>query len=291
VHAPREPLALPGIDHAPATLSRLGLDEIDRAAMLAARPSPTGTPYLWWRLERAYRQLVTRIGTLDGRLRWADPPTPYLYPWAMVAALPHTRAYHRALGVPDDVSWATLGDLGRQLALGRRVRGRPGILFAGWLTPHFRGLLYQLGRLQYQRFSYEDQPVLDLHIPATGPLNPDAVDGSLNAARAFFARHFPDTTYRYAHCNSWLLDPQLAGYLPAHANIVAFQRRFTLLPVPDERPDDDLAVLEFVFLRERKPLQDNELGTLPQRTALQRAIVTHLAAGRHWYFRPGWFQL
>jgi hypothetical protein len=38
-------------------------------------------------------------------------------------------------------------------------------------------------------------------------------------------------------------------------------------------------------------LIDNELGSLPQRTALERAIVTHLQAGRHWYFRPGRFRL
>jgi hypothetical protein len=293
-------LRLPGLAAGAEVLARLGLDEADRAAMLAARPNPDGTPYLWWRLERAYRQLSGRIGQLDERVRWNDRPAPYLYPWALVAALPLVRSYHTTVGVPDDISWATLADLGRQLAIGRLVYGRPGLPSAGWLVPHFRGLLYQLGRLQYQRVgdvrtvwrdAPEVGPVLDIHIPATGPLAPSTVDGSLAMAREFFARYFPDFRPRYGYCNSWLLDPQLAGYLPESANIVAFQRRFDLLPVPDDKPDDDLAVLEFVFHRERKPLRHKELDTLPQRTTLERAVVAHLRAGRHWYFRPGWFPL
>jgi GNAT domain-containint protein/N-acyltransferase family protein len=293
-------MTLPDTDRAAALLDRLGLDEADRAAMLAARPSPGGTPFLWWRLERAYRQLVTRIGELDVWLHWPRLPAPYLYPWALACALPEVLDYHAGLGVPAEVSRATFADVGRHLAIGRRVRGRPGLLTPGWLTPHFRGVLFQLGRLQYIRVGdmarlWHDTgltgPGLDLHIPAIGPLNPPAVEASLTTAVSFFRKHFPDTTNRYAWCNSWLLDPQLAEYLPGNANIVAFQRRFQLLPARPDRPDDDLAVLEFVFLRERTPLRPGELDRLPQDTALHRAIVTHLRAGRHWYFRPGWLAL
>jgi len=293
-------MTLPGPAQAAALLDRLGLAEADRAAMLAARPSPAGTPFQWWRLERARRQLVTGLGQLDGWLHWPPLRAPYLYPWALLGALPEVLDYHAGLGIPAEVSWATFADLGRHLALGRRVTGRPGLLSPGWLTPHFRGVLFHLGRLQYLRVGdvarlWHDTdltgPALDIHIPATGALSPPVVDASLDHATAFFRKHFPDTAYRYAWCNSWLLDPQLVGYLSGDANIVAFQRRFRLLPPEPEQPDDDLAVLEFVFLRERKPLHPGELDRLPQETALQRAIVTHLRAGRHWYFRPGWLAL
>jgi hypothetical protein len=278
-------------------LARLGIDEIDRAAMLAARPTPDGTPYQWWRLEHAHRQLATRTGTLDERVTWPDRPTPYLYPWALVSVLPQLLDYHREHGVPDEVSWATCADLGRQLALGRRVRARPGLVSPGWLTAHFRGLLYHVGRLQYLRIGdlstlWPDgpaEPALDLHIPATGPLAPQACEDSLARAEKLFASCFPEIRPRYAYCHSWLLDPQLAEYLPAKSNIVAFQRRFHLLPTRPGVPDDDLTVLQFVFERDRTPLQPGELDALPQQTALQRAIVTHLKYGRHWHFRPGWF--
>jgi hypothetical protein len=293
-------VALPAPDEATALLARLGLTDTDRAAMLAARPDPDGTPFRWWRLERTHRELVRRIGQLDGWFDgwfgWPVGPDPYLYPWVFVSVLPRVRDYHRRHGVPDAVSWATLADLGRHLARHRRVCGRPGLLNVRWLIPHFRGLLYQLGRLQYQRVgdlravwrpAPRAEPVLDVHIPATGPLNPALVEASLDAAVGFFARHFPTPRFRSAWCNSWLLDPQLARYLPESSNILAFQRRFELVPVPDDRPDDDLAVLEFVFERDRTPLRPHDLDRLPQRTSLERAVVTHLRAGGHWYFRPG----
>jgi hypothetical protein len=291
---------LPDPAETPALLARLGLAEADRAAMLAARPSRGGTPLKWRRLRRLRRELTRGIGELDERLHWPRLPAPHLYPWVYVSALPEVLAYHASLGIPAEVSWATFADLGRQLAWGRSVSGRPGLLTPDWLTRHFRGILFHLGRLHYLRASdptrlypYTDLtgPTLDLHIPASGRLDPRAIDDSLASAVQFFRRHFPDTTYRYAWCNSWLLDPHLPGYLPPSANIVAFQRRFRLLRTEPEQPPDDLAVLEFVFRRERTPIRPGELDRLPQDTGLQRAIVTHLKAGRHWYFTPGWFEL
>ena len=91
-------------------------------------------------------------------------------------------------------------------------------------------------------------------------------------------------------CNSWLLDDQLARYLPEDSNILGFQRRFR---VPDEAPvsDGDLTILKFVFDRPETPLRPGELDALPQRTTLERAVVGHLRDGGHWYSRAGWYDL
>jgi hypothetical protein len=126
-------------------------------------------------------------------------------------------------------------------------------------------------------------PCLGTHIPETGPLTPEACDASFRRAREFFARHFPEESYPIATCGSWLLDPQLAEYLPATSNIMRFQRRFHLTPVSW---DADREIVEFVF-RRSKP----QLDELPQETTLQRAIVQHLRAGRHWFGRSGWLEL
>ena len=76
---------------------------------------------------------------------------PYVAVCVFVAALPRTRAYHHERGVPADVSRRTLADLGRNMAFHRRRRGRGGVEVPQWLTRHFRGELYQLGRLQFER--------------------------------------------------------------------------------------------------------------------------------------------
>ncbi|GAB3841831.1 hypothetical protein GCM10029963_13790 [Micromonospora andamanensis] len=191
------------------------------------------------------------------------------------------REYHRDHAIPDTVSWVTLADLGRNLAIDRRMNREGWSVMQSWLTLHVRGSVYELGRLQHHRGG----AAIDLHIPDSGPLTPEAVEASLDEARVFFPRHFPDEHYTSFACGSWLLDPQLREYLPEDANIVRFQRRFELEPYQEpEGLDADVEVLRFVFRTLTTPLDQ-----LPRDTALQRAVVDHLKAGRHWQWRRGSF--
>jgi hypothetical protein len=198
----------------------------------------------------------------------------YFYVHVFLAALPAVRAQHAALGIPDHISRATLADLGNKMAIFRRTHGVGGLDRQSWLSRHFRGTLYRLGRLQFDMLG----PDLDVHIPEDGPLDPAGCDESFGAARPFFARYFGNT-YRSAICRSWLLDDQLAEYLPETSNIIRFQRRFR---ATGQVEDGDHDILEFVFRR-----HPDDLGELPQRTGLQRAIVAHLQAGRHWRITSG----
>ncbi|MER7701425.1 acyltransferase domain-containing protein [Kitasatospora sp. NPDC097605] len=210
-----------------------------------------------------------------------------------VALAPCTRAHHRALGVPPEVTRSTLADLGRQLVVSR-WRGHAGLGNPRWLTLHFRGELFQLGRLQFQRrrpagadaaaAAVGGEWSLQVHIPDhCGPLSPEACERALDRARAFFPRHFPGEPYRSAHVFSWLLDPQLAAYLPEGSNIIRFQRRFAPLVRPDQPPvPEDPNPLRYVFGDVERPLE-----SLPRDTAVQRALVDHLRAGGHWYVCGG----
>lgn len=65
--------------------------------------------------------------------------------YVFIAALPYVRAYHRELGIPDDVSRRTLADLGRHVSVHHRRLGTPGLLFPWWIALHFHGELFQLG--------------------------------------------------------------------------------------------------------------------------------------------------
>lgn len=202
-------------------------------------------------------------------------PGPYFHVHAFLAALPQTRRFHEARGISEEVSRATLSDLSLKLA---EQDGRA-LTKHQWLSRHFQGSLYRLGRLQFERTLVDGEPVLEIHIPGDGPLTPTACDKSFAQAVGFFAKHFPEEQYRRAVCHSWLLDEQLNDYLAADANILDFQRRFELT---GEQAAADEDVLNFVFgyLADR--------SRLPQQTTLQRAIVSHLANGNHWYQRTGW---
>jgi hypothetical protein len=292
---PAVPVELPDDAAADELMRQLGVRDDDRADILAARPT---APELLWLHERCCAQLADGIDGEPGMLPWQALPESYgatgrfFYVWVFLSALPAIREWHAARGVTDAESWEILGDVGRQVAVHRRIFGVSGLHTHRWLTLHFRGLIFSFGRLQFERqrswvavpekFDVGDR-VLSVHIPETGPLSPSACDESFAAAVAFYERVFPEEAYEFAVCLSWLMDPQLADVLPAESNIVRFLRRFT---TTGHRRDGDAAVLEFIFRYVGK-----DLDGLPQETALQRAIVSHLRAGNHWQAVTAWVAL
>ncbi len=304
---PANPVVIPEGSELVQTLLRLSVVHEDIDTLLALRPAPEGDPEIWWLLERSVEALIRRMGVVD---EWVKiPPLPeslgplhrWFFVYVFVAALPYVRAFHRERGIPDDVSWATLADLGRQMAVYRKRTGRSGFDDPVWITLHFTGAIYQLGRIQFERVrlgntigraisavdaSYgPDSPALSVHIPGYyGPFTPAACDASFAGAASFFAAHFPDERYEIGVCHSWLLDEQLAGYLPETSNIVRFQRRFHQALTLD---DNDGSTLRFVFGLET----DLPLGDYPQRTTLERAAIAHIRAGRHWHGGVGWLRL
>ncbi|MFI6481864.1 acyltransferase domain-containing protein [Nonomuraea sp. NPDC050663] len=219
---------------------------------------------------------------------------PYFYVHVYLETLPHARAYHRERGVPDEISWATLRDLGRHMAIYRRRHDAPGLNAPWWPQLHFRGMLYQLGRLQFERAELGEtiaagikdlphragDPVLSVHIPDfLGPMSPRACDDSFARAKAFFAAHFPEEEHSLAVCFSWLLDRQLGAYLPG-SNIAAFQDRFReAYSVPGN------GLIPFIYGRDLPP------DELPRRTALEKAVADHLAAGGSWHLTAGYAPL
>jgi hypothetical protein len=298
--APHGPVPLPARADAPALLERLRLAPEDAAALLANWPSEDWLPELTWLLERVYALVHADLGGA----RWLapgpalpatlGPASAYLYAYVYLALVPAVRAYHAAHDVPDEVSWATLADLGRHLASDRLMAGAARAAKVSWLTFHVRGGLYELGRLQFQRGTIPaelaapaglsaDGHALSVHIPSSGPLTPEACAASFARARPFFERCFPEEDYCVAYCDSWLLDPQLAEYLDADSNIVRFQRSFELV---DGSSDARFDVMRFVFHTVSTPLEE-----LTPSTTLERAIVAHLEAGREWYVRQGWLRL
>lgn len=294
--------ALPGPEPAdPPTgppehaLAELGLPPDEIAEALRELPAVTRLPELRWLADRCRRRLAAAHGDLDPlpawpALRGTDAAARYFYLAVFLAALPDLRAYHAAHGVPAGVTAETLSDVGEKVALHRRTHGTGGLDKPNWFTFHFRGILYSLGRLQFHRRVLGSpagdhpggSPALATHIPESGPLSPDACDASFDRAAPFFARHF-GVDYRVATCTSWLMDPQLAEYLPAGSNILRFQRRFQ--PRGRTLPGDH-DIVEFVFRR-----VDADLDALPQNSTLRRAVVAHLRAGRHWDVRTGWLEL
>ncbi|MER6129648.1 acyltransferase domain-containing protein [Streptomyces sp. NPDC001795] len=299
--------ALPDADELPEVLLDLSVPHEDINELVALRARLGDDPEAMALLARCVARFVRDMGEIGKG--WEPPPFPecagplgrVFHVYVFVAALPYVRAYHRERGVPQEVSRRTLADLGRHVAVHRRRRGTGGLLFPWWISLHFHGELFQLGRLQFQRARLGQRtgravaaagkgagpgdPCLSLHIPDfSGPLSPSACERSLGLAREFFARHYPEERYEIAVCHSWLLDPQLKRYLPPESNIIRFQDRFELAHV-ETTPDDGVPV-GFVFGDPELPVEE-----LPRRSGVERAVGDHLRAGGHWYGGHGWFAL
>ncbi|WP_405934914.1 acyltransferase domain-containing protein [Streptomyces longwoodensis] len=184
-------------------------EDIDTAVRLGRRV--TDDPRALACLERSVALLVQDMGEVRAPVDLPAYPgsceaTARHFPlYVFAAALPHVRAYHRELGVPEEISRHTLADVGRGVAKHRRRHGTGGLLKPRWLHLHFHGELYQLGRLQFQRTrlgswtgdavaaaglpARPGDPALGVHVPDfLGPLTPEACDRSVALARAFFAR-------------------------------------------------------------------------------------------------------
>lgn len=303
VGQPDQPIALPAGDDLVAGLLELAVPHEDIDPLVALVPD---SAELTWVLERCAYSLVEHMGRIE-----APPPFPaipdslgpisrYFYVYVFLAAAPYVREYHRSLGISEEISRRTLRDLGRNMAVYRRGHENGGLDTILWLRRHFRGVLYDLGRLQFERarlhprtgsavrdagFRYgTGDPHLGIHIPAfSGPLSVRSCGAAIDRAREFFPRYFPDEKYRIATCHSWLLDEQLAEYLPAGSNILRFQERFRTAYIPEDADDDAML---FVFGRPDAPLD-----TLPRDTTVQRAIIDHQLGGRHWHGGAGWFEL
>ncbi|TCC49073.1 acyltransferase [Kribbella capetownensis] len=299
---PRDEVDVPVADTGLTHLLRLGVPAQDAAEIVAGLSELQRNPALSWLVRRCAQRTVADMGGFRPGGSWPALPDAwgrYFYVYVFLAVLPHVRAYHQQRGIPDDISWATLAALGSAVESHRQRLGTGGMDAPFWIDLHFRGGIYLLGRLGFNRGdlgflapavqaaglpAHESDPALGVHAAPTGPLDPVACDASFALATEFFARHFPEETYRLARCGSWILDEQLTEYLPADSNIIRFQRRFHLTP---ETHDGDADILSRIF----QASPDTDLATLPRRTTLQRAVIDHLRAGRHWNIGFGWLEL
>ncbi len=296
-----------------AQLRRLRIADIDLAPLLEAVSALRARADWRSAFAAAADEITAQVGQIDSTAP-LSPPTAEIGElrgrfWTLVfaATADAVHAWHAQRGIADDVSWATLADLGRHVAQHRRRTGQTGLSTEWWLTLHWRGALYELGRLQFNMYPLKTgpggplfwysnaelaempaefqvgAPVLGVHIPAGSQLDPAECDAAFAHAADFFPRHFPRLASRIATCTSWMLDEQLADYLPADSNIIRFQRRFTMLPGALEPYNE---IFNWVF--DRIPASMNELDP---RTRLEHAVVEHVHAGKQWHLRTGWVAL
>jgi len=267
----------------------LGIAEEDRDDCVALLADTTDDAAVMQVLDA----LARSFGTFDEVT--VQEPTSRELVWlkAFLLLTPTVVEWHRARGIPEAVTRDTLADVGRHVAISRRVTGEFGLQTWRWLTHHFTSRLFAIGRLQFALeraatgqggvFEAGDW-VLALHIPESGPLRPEVVDDSITAASRFFAEHFPDKPVTVATCHSWMLDPHLIERMPADTNVGAFIRRFAPFGTSKDAPAE---ALYFVF----RTRDLDRVPDLPRDTSLQRAVLERIDRGETWQLAWGYLAL
>lgn len=132
----------------------------------------------------------------------------------------------------------------------------------------------RLGIGEWKKVIGRGEGSLGLHIPATGSLDMEECGKSMEAAPAFFAKHFPEFRWSGWECTSWMLDPQLAEHLDVSSNLVRFLKEFYLFPLAGANTRQ---TFERVF--GTYPI---DLDTVTATSSLQKAVLKHARSGGHW---------
>ncbi len=105
----------------------------------------------------------------------------------------------------------------------------------GWIDKVFRKIVVRLGRLEFEPYKMEedvciegrlipkDFDIINVHIPATGPLNYEECRKSYKQCLEYY--NLKEAVFI---CESWLLSPLLEEMLPETSNIIKFKNDYII---------------------------------------------------------------
>lgn len=182
-------------------------------------------------------------------------------------------------GISDEIFLDTMSDI----KIWCENNGNKGIKNYGWLKNHLKLELFRLGRLQFQLyecknrtlnykrlpFSYGER-VIYVHIPQGEKLDRERCIESFKMAEEFFKRFFPEYTYKWYFCESWLLFEGNKEFMAEDSNILVFASLFTHC----YSMRVDVQAIERVFGKRRLLKRK-----YPEGTALQRSLKKYMLSG------------
>lgn len=190
---------------------------------------------------------------------------------------------YKAKGIPEEILMATIvPDFQIMIKRCILLTGQLGLIRIIWFNFHMKMQLFRLGRLQFCMFGcYEDipskgikkgDPVMDIHIPGGIPLTMEKCERSFDMCEQFFKKYFPDYTWDYYTCYSWLLDDVLKKFLDEDANIMKFQKLFE--PVHHIVAE---SILHFVFKYGIK--SRDEIKDIPAKSDFAKKVKEYALSG------------
>lgn len=185
---------------------------------------------------------------------------------------------------PMDVYYDSMRDMAIWANTCYERTGKWGLLEYGWIALALFGVVFRLGRLQFEIIELNERclpvtlagiPVrngsraINIHIPEGDGITAEKRLDSYRKAYRFFRQ----TGYAVFVCHSWLLYPKHTEFLPPESNILSFMKDFNLF-----MPHDGNGEMGRVFGKAWPPANDN-YDLLPQDTRIRRAFVNRFKSG------------
>lgn len=197
---------------------------------------------------------------------------------------PRMKEHYVERGIDLHIFKDSMDDFRLKLVECLKLHGIYGTHAPSWHKYFFKMELFALGRLQFHVIKstktgtvcginiYEGSPVINVHIPSSGPLKVEDCIDSFARAEKFFAGTFPKGEPTVFSCDSWLLFPEHKVMLPEASGIRRFAELFTIIharySAPKQRP--------WVIFYGDKDLPADEL---PEKTSLERAYKERYVKG------------
>lgn len=182
-------------------------------------------------------------------------------------------------GISEEIYFDTMSDI----KIWCEHSGNKGLKNYGWLKNHVCFELFRLGRLQFQLYECKNKTLLYkklpfdygeklvyVHIPEGEGLEKEKCRKAFEAADGFFARYFPEHTYRFYFCESWLLYENNRDFMSADSNIIEFMSLFDIcysLKIDEQ-------AIERIFGKRRLFKK-----SYPEKTSLQRRAKKYMLGG------------
>lgn len=179
--------------------------------------------------------------------------------------------YQKA-GIGDGVFVDTMKFCTRFVGEHKKAYGCYGFNQAWWFPRQLAMQEFRIGELEYE-FVDDTGRRIDVHIPSDADMEPEQVQKSFGAFRAFMQTYYPSWQGAPWYCDSWMLSPVLEQLLPETSKILRFQKLFEVESVNYEI----MEVLDWVYPGERKAGMD--YSVLSERTSLQRNMKRFLMDG------------
>lgn len=189
------------------------------------------------------------------------------------------------INIPDAVIVDTLKDIVTWTKTWTNLKGELYLGQLSWLFYHLRGEIFKLGRLQFKAAKFvndveelnvkKGQNVIEIHIPEGGKLTVDECKKSIESAKEFYGKHFPQFEYEYFSCHSWLLDQTLKKYLDENSNILSFGDMFKRVA-----KEPSTAVMRYVV---RWDATLSNLNEIDPKTSFAKKIKQAILSGEEFY--------